>query len=110
MKDHTSHDVLLLCPRCHQLSNASDQRMREKLALECDAPYTAKDGATKLVELPRQRELKSISRALLFQRHKIPEPRLTELRNRIIELCLDIQTVEDISDDYLKSLIDIETT
>lgn len=55
MKDHTSHDVLLLCPRCHQLSNASDQKIREKLAIQCDAPFTEKEGATKTVEIPRLR-------------------------------------------------------
>lgn len=54
MKDHTSHDVLLLCPRCHQLSNASDLLIREKLARECDAPLSSKE-ATKKIDVPRLR-------------------------------------------------------
>lgn len=55
MKDHTSHDVLLLCPRCHQISNMQDLRMREKLAVECDAPFSAKATNMKSIELPRLR-------------------------------------------------------
>lgn len=54
MKDHTSHDVLLLCPRCHQLSNSSDLVIREKLAHECDAPLSSKE-ATRKVDVPRLR-------------------------------------------------------
>lgn len=50
MKDHTSHDVLLLCSRCHQLSNMHDLRLRLKLAAQCDAPL-----ASKTVEVPRLR-------------------------------------------------------
>lgn len=53
MKDHTSHDVLLLCPQCHQISNIHDLRLREKLALECDAPFPAKATNMKTVEVPR---------------------------------------------------------
>lgn len=54
MKDHTSHDILLLCPRCHQLSNASDVVVREKLAIECDAPLASKE-ATRKIDVPRLR-------------------------------------------------------
>lgn len=54
MKDHTSHDILLLCPRCHQLSNASDLVVREKLATECDAPLSSKE-ATRKIDVPRLR-------------------------------------------------------
>lgn len=40
MKEHSSHDVVLLCAGCHQLSNMRDQAVRERLAAECDAPLT----------------------------------------------------------------------
>lgn len=53
MKDHTSHDILLLCPRCHQLSNMADLGVRSRLAEECDAPFTHADGATKTIEIPK---------------------------------------------------------
>ena len=38
MKDHHSHDVLLLCPDCHCFSNHYDDRLRKELATKYDAP------------------------------------------------------------------------
>ncbi|XP_014469574.1 PREDICTED: exonuclease 3'-5' domain-containing protein 2 isoform X2 [Dinoponera quadriceps] len=38
MKAHQSHDVLLLCPSCHEISNNNDLQLRRKLADLCDAP------------------------------------------------------------------------
>lgn len=55
MKDHTSHDVLLLCPTCHQKSNSSDLDIREKLAVQCDAPLSVGPTANKLKNVPRLR-------------------------------------------------------
>ncbi|XP_055323542.1 exonuclease 3'-5' domain-containing protein 2 isoform X4 [Sitodiplosis mosellana] len=107
MKDHTSHDVLLLCPRCHQISNMHDLNLREKLAIECKAPFPTKNTNTKTVEVPRLKELKSICRALYFQRDKIPEERQCQLRAKLNELCPE---QEHFSDEFLKSYIDIETT
>ena len=53
MKDHTSHDVLLLCPTCHQCSNVSDLRLRQKLADQCDAQFLLdKGGPLKNIERP----------------------------------------------------------
>lgn len=52
MKDHTSHDILLLCPQCHQISNIADLKLRQELATICDAPFTYGDGGTRLIERP----------------------------------------------------------
>lgn len=106
MKDHSSHDVLLLCPTCHQLSNMSDLRVREQLARECDAPFATKDDG-KTIDVPQLRELKSISRALLYQREKLPEHRLQELESRFKELNPD---QDEIADDLLKFYSNAETT
>lgn len=38
MKAHQSHDVLLLCPSCHEISNNNDLQLRRRLADMCDAP------------------------------------------------------------------------
>jgi len=38
MKDHHSHDIVLLCPSCHRLSSIYDEQLRQKLAGEYDAP------------------------------------------------------------------------
>lgn len=40
MKAHQSHDVLLLCPSCHEVSNRQDLELRRKLADLCEAPLT----------------------------------------------------------------------
>lgn len=53
MKDHTSHDIVLLCPRCHQLSNMFDFRLRAQLAQVCNAPFAEKSGTTKTNEIPQ---------------------------------------------------------
>ncbi|XP_011498091.1 PREDICTED: exonuclease 3'-5' domain-containing protein 2 [Ceratosolen solmsi marchali] len=38
MKSHQSHDILLLCPTCHEVSNCHDLQLRKKLAILCDKP------------------------------------------------------------------------
>lgn len=49
MKSHTSHDILLLCPNCHQLSNISDNKIRNKLAVTCEAPLKNIDSMSKQI-------------------------------------------------------------
>ncbi|XP_031626495.1 exonuclease 3'-5' domain-containing protein 2 [Contarinia nasturtii] len=100
MKGHTSHDVVLLCPRCHQISNIHDEKLREKLAEHCNAPIIPKT-----LEIPRLKELKSICRALYLQRNKIPEERQHELRARLQKLCPE---EENFSDEFFKSYVDID--
>lgn len=53
MKDHTSHDILLLCPSCHQLSNCADLSVRTQLAKKCNAPLNKAEHARKTIEVPR---------------------------------------------------------
>jgi hypothetical protein len=43
MKDHISHDVLLLCVDCHLRSNSFDVMLRQQLARECNAPIGSCD-------------------------------------------------------------------
>ena len=38
MKDHSSHDVVLLCITCHLESAIYEGLLRQQLAQECDAP------------------------------------------------------------------------
>ncbi|CAH2208740.1 jg13959, partial [Pararge aegeria aegeria] len=49
MKEHSSHDVVLLCASCHQLSNMLDRTLRERLAELCDAPLSS-HGHSRLTE------------------------------------------------------------
>lgn len=106
MKSHSSHDVLLLCSLCHQRSNASDMRMREKLAIECNAPFSTKDGCNRTVDVPQLREFKSISRALLYQRENLPEERLKLLEQKFRSLTQS----KVITVDLLKKYVNIDTT
>ena len=43
MRDHQSHDVLLMCINCHQESNLHDFGLRKALEAECDAPIGTAD-------------------------------------------------------------------
>ena len=38
MKDHHSHDILLMCPECHRLSTFYDDKLRRELAIKYNAP------------------------------------------------------------------------
>lgn len=85
MKEHISHDVLLLCVHCHQKSNITDLKLRKKLAALCEAPISSKDGDTKFIELPHIKQIKSFARALLEHSHEIPEERKAVLRKGILD-------------------------
>lgn len=84
MKDHTSHDVLLLCTICHQLSNMSDLNLRQKLAEMCNAPIQSQE-TTRLIEVPHLKKLKSAARALHYNGHMIPEERRKVLESQFLE-------------------------
>ncbi|CAM1154706.1 EXD2 (predicted) [Pycnogonum litorale] len=38
LKSHSSHDVVILCVDCHIRSNFMDAKLRQQLALQCNAP------------------------------------------------------------------------
>lgn len=40
MKDHKSHDVVLLCTVCHQKCGVLDDTLKQQLAAKCDAPLS----------------------------------------------------------------------
>ncbi|XP_055604403.1 exonuclease 3'-5' domain-containing protein 2-like [Uranotaenia lowii] len=84
MKEHNSHDVLLLCAPCHRTSNMSDDNMRLKLAAICSAPYTSKENP-KEVRVESMKDLRKIAKALLFGT-QIPEERRRSLEGRMRKL------------------------
>lgn len=51
MKSHTSHDILLLCPSCHQISNISDSKIRSRLSQMCDAPFSDEERGFKSIDI-----------------------------------------------------------
>lgn len=105
MKSHTSHDVLLLCPDCHQTSNISDLLVRCKLAKLCDAPMTGEEGGVKFIEIPKLRQLRSAARALLNNSYKIPEKRQEDLRQQILN---HFPPGTEITEELLKTAADID--
>ncbi|KAK6174465.1 hypothetical protein SNE40_017736 [Patella caerulea] len=83
MKAHTSHDVLLLCPPCHQISSQYDTDVRLQLAAECDAPLES-GISSKSIQDQGLQKIKAAAKALTFSRAKIPEKRLKELEETIM--------------------------
>lgn len=106
MKDHTSHDILLLCPDCHQRSNIADLQMRHRLAQLANAPFTGSEVVAPTIENSDRKRLKSAARALHTNGAKIPPARVKQLRDEV----LSYQPVgTELSDALLKELAEIST-
>jgi len=103
MKDHQSHDVLLMCVRCHQRSNMYDADLRKKLSEECSAPIGTETDV-KLRENTDLKKVRSAGRALQANRKRqcIPQARLQELE----EVLLDHYQVEELTDDIIDKAAD----
>ncbi|XP_039283645.1 exonuclease 3'-5' domain-containing protein 2 [Nilaparvata lugens] len=80
MKDHCSHDVLLLCFECHIRNSHYEQELKNSLAAECNAPLSNTKENRQRLELPDIMAVRSAARALL-KGDRIPEPRKQELRS-----------------------------
>ncbi|EDV49520.1 exonuclease 3'-5' domain-containing protein 2 [Drosophila erecta] len=105
MKSHTSHDVLLLCPTCHQLSNISDLRVRSKLAAECEAPFKHEDGSVKYRDDPQLKRVQSAGKALLYHGAKIPAVKKAEMQQTLLDYYTN-QTA--ITEELLRQAADVE--
>ncbi|XP_033213604.1 exonuclease 3'-5' domain-containing protein 2 [Belonocnema kinseyi] len=83
MKAHQSHDVLLLCPSCHEVSNYHDLELRRRLSEICDAPLPGPSSHTRN-EIPAGwRKLQSAVKALKGKA-TIPAQRRKDLESYII--------------------------
>ncbi|OCT64793.1 exonuclease 3'-5' domain containing 2 isoform X2 [Xenopus laevis] len=103
MKDHNSHDVLLLCTSCHAVSNYYDSSLKHKLAEEFNAPIGCEEGVRTL-EDPIRRQVRSAARALL-NAAKLPECRKEELMSEIRAF----YNIEDVTEDTIKEAAGLET-
>ena len=103
MKDHQSHDVLLMCVTCHQKSNLYDADVRRHLAELCDAPIGTEADVRVRANVDLKR-VKSAGRALkcnakmLDLTKKIPDRRLNELEDILKEHYQVAELTEDIID------------
>ncbi|KAM3918638.1 exonuclease 3'-5' domain-containing protein 2 [Leptodactylus fuscus] len=103
MKDHNSHDVLLLCTSCHAVSNYYDNNLKQQLAIEFCAPIGCEEGV-RMLEDPVRRQVRSAARALL-NACRLPE-------NRRAELLYEIKafySTNEVTEEILKEAANLET-
>ncbi|XP_064920468.1 exonuclease 3'-5' domain-containing protein 2 isoform X2 [Columba livia] len=103
MKDHNSHDVLLLCTSCHAISNYYDNHLKQQLAEEFGAPIGSEEGV-RLLEDPLRRQVRSGARALL-NADSLPDPRRAELLQSI----KDFFKTEAVTPEMLQEAAGLET-
>ncbi|KAM6275146.1 exonuclease 3'-5' domain-containing protein 2 isoform 2-T2 [Porphyrio hochstetteri] len=103
MKDHNSHDVLLLCTSCHAVSNYYDNHLKQQLAEEFGAPIGSEEGV-RVLEDPLRRQVRSGARALL-NADSLPDPRRAELLKSI----KDYFNTEAVTPEMLQEAAGLET-
>lgn len=103
MKDKTSHDVLLLCIKCHRLSNMCDVKMRQMLKEKCNAPLDVKLSPEDEIAMRKLVSNQRTARALFTQK-KIPNKRRDELKDALKQSYPD----QEISEEFLENLMTIE--
>ncbi|XP_029943040.1 exonuclease 3'-5' domain-containing protein 2 [Salarias fasciatus] len=107
MKDHNSHDILLLCTACHAASNVHDGVLKQRLAEEFAAPQGCEEGV-RLLEDPERRRVRSAARALLTAGEGLPERRRDEL-TALIRDFLDVSPDRQLDAQALQQAADLET-
>ncbi|XP_037550549.1 exonuclease 3'-5' domain-containing protein 2 [Nematolebias whitei] len=107
MKDHNSHDILLLCTLCHAASNVHDGFLKQQLAEEFAAPQGCEEGV-RLLEDSDRRRVRSAARALLSAGEGLPEPRREELQV-LIRSFLSVNEEQELSEEVLQQAASLET-
>lgn len=103
MKSKTSHDIVLLCLPCHQLSNMKDQTIRRKLEMEYSAPLKETFLPEEIEATIALKKDQRAARALLKEKN-IPEWRKIELKESLMKSYPD----QEISTDFLQFLMNKE--
>ncbi|KAM8736831.1 exonuclease 3'-5' domain-containing protein 2 isoform 1-T1 [Acanthopagrus schlegelii] len=107
MKDHNSHDILLLCTSCHAASNVHDGFLKQQLAEEFSAPQGCEEGV-RLLEDSDRRRVRSAARALLTAGEGLPEQRREELQT-LIKSFLNTDEEQELTDEALQQAAGLET-
>ncbi|XP_049918429.1 exonuclease 3'-5' domain-containing protein 2 isoform X2 [Epinephelus moara] len=107
MKDHNSHDILLLCTSCHAASNVHDSFLKQRLAEEFSAPQGCEEGV-RLLEDSDRRRVRSAARALLTAREELPEQRREELQ-ALIKSFLDMNEEQELTEEVVQQAGSLET-
>lgn len=103
MKDHNSHDVLLLCTSCHAVSNYYDNHLKQQLAREFQAPIGSEEGL-RLLEDPERRQVRSGARALL-NAESLPAHRKAEL----LQALREFYHTDTVTEEMLQEAASLET-
>ncbi|XP_034849228.1 exonuclease 3'-5' domain-containing protein 2 isoform X2 [Mirounga leonina] len=74
MKDHNSHDVLLLCTSCHAISNYYDNHLKQQLAREFQAPIGSEEGLRLLEDPERRQDFQRKLRPPRAEGGAVPQP------------------------------------
>ncbi|KAM4624717.1 exonuclease 3'-5' domain-containing protein 2 isoform 2-T2 [Polymixia lowei] len=107
MKDHNSHDILLLCTTCHAASNVHDGFLKQQLADEFGAPQGCEEGV-RLLEDSDRRRVRSASRALLTAGSSLPDRRREELQD-VIKVFLNMKEKQELTTEALQQAAGLET-
>lgn len=107
LKDHNSHDILLLCTSCHAASNVHDGFLKQQLAEEFAAPQGCEEGV-RLMEDSDRRRVRSAARALLTTGDGLPEQRRQELQ-ALIKCFLSVDEEQELTDEVLQQAAGLET-
>lgn len=107
MKDHNSHDILLLCTSCHAASNIHDGVLKQQLSEEFVAPQACGDGVRQL-EDPERRRVRSAARALLAASNCLPKQRHDSLQ-AIVRTFLELNGEQELSSEELQLAAGLET-
>jgi hypothetical protein len=105
LKEHVSHDVLLLCLPCHQLASAHCDRLKSLLAQEYSAPLSSAANS-RFTQDHRLSRVKNCARALV-KGQGIPEGRRKELMAAVAEFLRCAP--EDITPDMIQEAAEIDT-
>lgn len=107
MKDHNSHDILLLCTSCHAASNVHDSFLKQQLAEEFSAPQGCEEGV-RIFEDSDRRKVRSAARALLTAGEGLPKQRREELQ-ALIKSFLNLNDEERATEEALQQAANLET-
>ncbi|XP_069588414.1 exonuclease 3'-5' domain-containing protein 2 isoform X2 [Ranitomeya imitator] len=103
MKDHNSHDVLLLCTACHAVSNYHDNNLKQQLAIEFSAPIGCEEGV-RMLEDPVRRQVRSAARAILHATN-LPETR----RQQLLAEIRAFYSINIVTEETLREAANLET-
>lgn len=108
MKDHNSHDILLLCTSCHAASNVYDGFLKQQLADKFSAPLGCEEGV-KMLEDSERRRVRSAARALLSAKNSMPASRREELLSVVQAYFCKEGEEKDVTEGMLYTAADLET-